>query len=171
MCYSCTACDLNSPVVRFSCRFLRSGSTDKHVICNRISFISSFLICMLFNSLCCHLIQQPHRFQCLVSHRKAHHHWFVPNAREKLISLSALSVMVAPCRTALSILGGGGGSDGPPGNEVGGDRLRINLACLAFDLCAAEWRKFIHGPTNGLPEDLSTTCFCQADFLLSYGSG
>lgn len=58
----------------------------------------------------------------------AHHHWAVPSVREKLISLSALSVMAAAYRTALSILGGGGGSDGPPGTEAGGDRLPINLA-------------------------------------------
>ena len=63
----------------------------------------------------------------------------MPNVREKLISLSALSVMVAPCRTALSILGGGGGSDGPPGNEVGG-RQTAHQPCLALalhSLCAA----------------------------------
>lgn len=47
--------------------------------------------------------------------------------------------MVAPCRTALSILGGGGGSDGPPGNEVGG-RQTAHQPCLALalhSLCAA----------------------------------
>lgn len=74
----------------------------------------------------------------------------MPNAREKLISLSALSVMVAPCRTALSILGGGGGSDGPPGNEVGG-RQTAHQPCLALalhSLCAAgqEGRPSSMGP-------------------------
>ena len=69
----------------------------------------------------------------------AHHHWAVPSVREKLISLSALSVMAAAYRTALSILGGGGGSDGPPGTEAGG-RQAAHQPCLALalhSLCAA----------------------------------
>lgn len=60
--------------------------------------------------------------------------------------------MVAPRHTALSTLGGGGGSDGPPALKSGGDRLPITLPRPGFAqpvCCWAGREAQLHaGPTD-----------------------
>ena len=79
---------------------------------NRNSFISSFVICMLFISLCCHLILLA-KTSGARAHRNDSRPSFVTNLRKKALRLSPLSIKLAPPHTALSVLGGGGGLAGP----------------------------------------------------------
>lgn len=140
---------------------------------SRNSFISSFLICMLFISLCGHLILLA-KTSGAMAHRNESRPSFATNLRKKALCLSPVSVKLAPPHTALSMLGGGGGL---VHWQWSWERWTTHQPCLALPCSVCVLLGWSRGPAPcwaplTFPQrgNQSTACFYQADFLRTYGS-